>query len=108
MYLKKLCIYLLAVLDCCSGFSLLVAEREVILAAVCRLLLGWLLLLHSMDSRVHALQQLQTLGSTVAVPGAQEYRLNSCGVWAWLISGMWDVLRPGIKTLGVGRWVLHQ
>ena len=28
---------------------------------------------------------------------ALEHRLNSCGTWAWLLHGMWDLLRPEIE-----------
>ena len=30
---------------------------------------------------------------------ALEHSLNSCGVWAWLLRGMWDLLRLGIEPV---------
>ena len=28
---------------------------------------------------------------------ALEHRLKSCGSWAWLLCGMWDLPEPGIE-----------
>ena len=30
---------------------------------------------------------------------ALEFGLNSCGAWAWMLLGMWDLPRPGIKSM---------
>ena len=56
----------------CAGFSL-----------------RWLLLLRSMGSR-HA-------GFSSCGSRALERRLSSCGTWAQLLHGMWDLPRPGLE-----------
>ena len=30
---------------------------------------------------------------------ALEHRLNSCGVWAWLLCGMWNLPGPGFEPM---------
>ena len=30
---------------------------------------------------------------------ALECRLSSCGTWAWLLCGMWDLPRPGLEPM---------
>ena len=30
---------------------------------------------------------------------ALEHKLNSCGTWAYLLQGMWDLPRPGIEHM---------
>ena len=37
--------------------------------------------------------------SVVAVPGALERRLSSCGTRAYLLAGLWDLPRPGIEPM---------
>lgn len=32
---------------------------------------------------------------------ALEYRLSSCGVWPYLLWGMWDLPRPGIEPVSI-------
>lgn len=50
--------------SCCSAFSLVLKGRGYSLVLVCRVtLVWWLLLLWSMASRAHKLQQFQHLGS---------------------------------------------
>ena len=39
----------------------------------------------------------QVLGTQASVAAA--LRLNSCGTWAWLLQGMWNLPRPGIKPV---------
>ena len=34
---------------------------------------------------------------------ALEHRLSSCGVWAWLLCGIWDPPGPGIEPMWTGR-----
>ena len=58
----------------CTGFSL-----------------WWLLLLQSMGSR-HT-------GFSSSGLRALEGRLSSCGAWAQLLHGMWDLPRPGIEPM---------
>ena len=53
--------------------------------------LQWLLLLWSMGSR-HA--GFSSCGSQVL-----EHRLRSCGTWALLLRGMWDLPGPGIEPV---------
>ena len=41
---------------------------------------------------------------------ALELRLNSCGTWAYLLCGMWDLPRPGSFQTCVsciGQWILY-
>ena len=59
---------------CCAGFSL-----------------QWLLLLWSTGSRCAG---FSSCGSR-----ALEHRLSSCGAWAQLLHGMWDLLEPGLKPV---------
>ena len=51
-------------------------------------------------------QALGTWASVVAACGlsscgsqALEPRLSSCGAWAWLLLGMWDLPEPGIEPM---------
>ena len=61
----------------CTGFSLSPVGFLQLLWSGSSL--RWLLFLHSMDSRVH--------------------ELSSCGTWAYLPRGMWDIPGPGIKLV---------
>ena len=75
-FLKNVCLFIfLAVLACCTGFSLVAASRGCSSCGAWASL-PWLLFLRSMGSRV---------------------RLSSCSAWAYLIRGMWDLPRPGVK-----------
>ena len=58
----------------CTGFSL-----------------WWLLLLQSTGSR--------SAGFSSCGSRALERRLSSCGAWAYLLRGMWDPPRPGLKPV---------
>ena len=41
----------------------------------------------------------QALGVQASVVAA--CRLNSCGVWAYLLQDMWDLPKPGIKPVSL-------
>ena len=56
------------------GFSLVAGSGGYSLVAKCRLL-------------------------TMVAPLGVEHRLNSCGTWAWLLCGMWDIPGPGIEPV---------
>ena len=75
--------------------------------STCRLLVWWLLLL-SRGSQACWLQQLQRVGSGVAV-WALECSLTSCGAGAQLLRGTWGLprseIKPGSPALIV-RWIL--
>ena len=58
----------------CAGFSL-----------------RWLLLLQSMGSRC--------VGFSSCGSRALEHRLSSCGTWAWLLRGLWDLPGPGLEPV---------
>ena len=58
----------------CSGFSL-----------------QWLLLLRSTGSR--------HMGFISCGLWAVEHRLSSCGAWAYLLCGMWDLPGPGFEPM---------
>ena len=58
----------------CAGFSL-----------------RWLLLLQSTGSRC--------VGFSSCGSEALEHRLSSCGAWAQLFCGMWDLPRPGLEPV---------
>ena len=49
------------------------------------------LLLWSMGSR--------RVGFSSCGSRALERRLSNCGTWAWLLRGMWDLPRPGLKPM---------
>ena len=42
---------------------------------------------------------LTVAASLVAEHGLQTRRLSSCGSWAWLLRGMWDLPRPGLEPV---------
>ena len=42
---------------------------------------------------------LTIAASPVAEHGLQTHRLSSCGSWAQLLRGMWDLPRPGLEPL---------
>ena len=87
------CIYLFpAVLDLhdCSGFPLVAGNRDCSLAAVSGLLTA-------VASRCSA----QALGPAVSEEVAPRplHRPNSCGAWASLLCGMWDLPEPEIEPM---------
>ena len=44
---------------------------------------------------------LRCMGFSSCGSPALEHRLNCCGTWAWLLCGMWDPPRPGIKSVSL-------
>ena len=93
---------------CCVGFSLFVASGGYSLVAVHGLLMRWLLLLQSMDSRVLRLQLLGHVGSGVAAPGSRAQ-----AQWLWLmgfvapqhVGSSW--IRDQTCVSSIGRWILY-
>ena len=93
-FIKKKLIYFLAVLGlhCCTGFSVVAREG-------CFLVVSFSLLWLSCCGA-------QAWGHVVAACGlsglgswALEHRLNSCGTWAQLHHGIWDLLQLGIESV---------
>ena len=68
------------------GLSLVVASRGYSLLRCAGFSLRWPLLLWSMGSRHTG---FSSCGN----------RLNSCGVRAWLLCGMWDLPGPGLESM---------
>ena len=86
-------------LCCCMHFSLVVTSRAYSLVAVC-------MLLTEVASLVEEHGLWGARASVVVAHGfssrgsrALEHRLNSCGAWAWLLQGMWELPRSGIKPI---------
>ena len=81
-------------LHCCAGFSLVAVSGGCSLGFSLR----WLLLLRSrargLRASVVAAQGLSSCGFR-----ALEHRLSSCGTWALLLHGVWDLPRPGIELV---------
>ena len=44
-------------------------------------------------------QTLGRAGLSSCSSQALEHRLNSCGTWAWVLQGMWDLPRPGTESV---------
>ena len=68
--------------------------------------LWWLLLLQSTGSRHAVFSSCGTRASVVVAHNfsscgsrALECRLNSCGTWAQLVRGMWDLPGPGLQPV---------
>ena len=79
-----------------AGFSLVVAHA---LQGV------WALQLWHMGSRACGLCSLRHIGSLV-----EARELSSCGTWAQLPRGMWDLSSPtrdGTRIPCIGRWILY-
>ena len=95
------CFYLL--FHCCVGFSLVAASRGYSLLLYRSLSLPWLLLLWITGSR--------RVGFSSSGSWALEHRLNRYGAEAWLLHGMWDLLRSGIElalaSSCIGRRILY-
>ena len=49
--------------------------------------------------QAYRLQYLQRTGSVVVAHGPGACRLSSCGAWAQLLWGMWNLPRPGIEPM---------
>ena len=73
-------------------FSLIAASRGFFLVVVHGLIVAVASLVVEHGLQAHWLQQLQQMGSVVAANG-----LSSCGAWAQLLNGMWDLPGPEIK-----------
>ena len=71
--------------------SLVAASGGLLFVACVGFSLCWLLMLRSTDSR-HA--GVRSCGSR-----ALECRLSSCGAWASLLCGVWDLTGPGLEPL---------
>ena len=91
-----ICSFFLVVLGlcCCMDFFSSSSERG---------LLGFLIVMSFLAAE-HGLSG--TWASVAAAHGlsscgsrAPEHRLNSCGIWAQLLYGMWDLPRPGIEPV---------
>ena len=81
-------------LHCCTRAFSSCGEWGLLFVAVHRLLIAVSSLAAEHGLQAHGLQQLQCVGSVVAVRG-----LSSCGTWAQLLCGMWDLPRPGIQPM---------
>ena len=86
-------------LRCCMHFSLVATSRGYFLVAVC-------MLLTEVASLVEEHGLWGARASVVVAHGfssrgsqALEDRLNSCGARAWLLQGMWELPRSGIKPV---------
>ena len=82
----------------CDSFFLVVANGSYSVPAVCG---RWLLLLWSMAVG-HVDFSSVACGLTSCDSWALEYRLNSCGTWAQLLRGMWN-----LPTWGSNPCLLH-
>ena len=86
-------IYILIFFFCCAGssslhrLSLVVVSRGSSLVAM----LGLLIAVASLDNRA------QALGARASVVAAR--KLSSCGAWAQLLWGMWNLPGPGIEPM---------
>ena len=90
IYLFYLILAALALLCCARGFTL-VSESGGYSSLRCVGLLRWLLLLWSTGSR--------RAGFSSCGSQALECRLSSCGAWAQLLRGMWDLPGPGLEPV---------
>ena len=79
-------------------FSLIVATEGYSLLRCAGFSLQWLLLLRSTGSRRWA-SVVVAHGLSSCGLQALERRLSSCGTWAWLLHGMWDLPGPGIEPM---------
>ena len=75
---------------CCTGFSLVVNSGSSVVA-VRGLLTAVAFLLVDRVSREFVLASgVAACGLSSCCSGALDYRLNSCGTWAYVLQGMWD------------------
>ena len=79
------------VLVAARGLSLVAASGDYSSLRCAGFSLRWLLLLWSTGSR-HT-------GFSSCASRALERRLSSCGTWAYLLRGMWDLPGPGLKPV---------
>ena len=80
------------------GLSLVVASGATLLLQCAGFSLQWLLLLWSTGSRRMGFSSCGTQLSSCSLR-ALEHRLSSCGAWAQLLRGMWDLPGPGIEPM---------
>ena len=78
-------------LCCCQGFSPVAASSGYALVLVHRLLVAVATLLWCTGTRA--------CGISNCISQALDHRLNSCGTWAQLLCGTWDLPGPGIKPM---------
>ena len=78
-------------LGCWVGFSLVVVSESYFLFVVCGLLIA---VASSCEATTLGLMGFRSWG-----PQALGHKLSSWGTWAWLLHGMWDLPRPGIKPI---------
>ena len=79
-------LWLCWVLDAVRGLSLVEASGGYSSLRCAGFSLRWLLLLWSVG-----------MGFRSCGCRALERRLSSCGAWAWLLHGMWDLPGPGLE-----------
>ena len=89
LFLKEFIHLVFAVLGlcCCMGFSLAVERGSDSAVAVCGFSLWYLVLVWSTGFREGVFSSCDSQ--------PLEHRLNSCGIWAWLLCGMWDLPKLG-------------
>ena len=80
---------------CCTVISSW-SEQGLLLVTVQRLFL-----LQTTGSRAYWLLVVAACGCSGCDSWAPEHRLNSCGIWAWLVCCMWDLPGPGIKPVSL-------
>ena len=80
----------------CAGFSL----RWLLFVVEHGLQVHGLQYLWLVGSRAQA-QQLWRMGFSICGLRALERRLSSCGAWAQLLRGMWDLPGPGLEPVSL-------
>ena len=81
--------WLLWVFIAVRRLSLIAASRGYSMLRRAGFSLWWLLLLWSTGSRCAGFSSC----------GSQVLELSSCGPWAWLLRGMWDLPGPGLEPV---------
>ena len=96
---KKIYLFLATLsLRCCTGVSLIALSGNVSLVVACEL---------TVMASLAAEHGLYCVWASVVVAGgfhrcvfrALHRRLNSCGIWSWLLHGMWDLPGLGLKPM---------
>ena len=104
-FLNKFIYLLIYLIFGCFGSSLLHAgflqllRGGLLFVAVHRLLIAVASLVAEHGLQAHGLQQLWHMGFSSCGSQALEHRLSSCGTWAQLLHGMWDLPGPGLKPV---------
>ena len=98
---KKNCIYFLAALGlrCCVWAFSSCSERGLLFVAVHRLLIAVASLVVEHGLQVPQASVVVAQGLSSCASRALEHRLSSCGAWAQLFRGMWDLPRPGLEPV---------